>query len=126
MREPFGRNLERRVSAGLNHFTGAEIGRLMQLLARLALSPTIMWRSIFISSLLLGIGSVLADDVLVGTGSNFDKIIGKHPFVVAEFYAPWCGHCKHLEPEYAKAAKQLKEEKAGITLVKVCPSSQTK
>lgn len=82
-----------------------------------------MRQSVFLSTLLLGLSSVLADDVLVGTGSNFDKIIGKNPFVVAEFYAPWCGHCKNLEPEYAKAAKQLKEEKAGITLVKVCPSS---
>ena len=74
--------------------------------------------AVFISLLILA-HSALADDVLVGTGSNFDKIIGKNPFVVAEFYAPWCGHCKHLEPEYAKAAKQLKTDKADITLVKV-------
>lgn len=43
------------------------------------------------------------------TPSNFDKLViqGDEVWVV-EFFAPWCGHCKNLVPEYQKAATALK------------------
>ena len=65
------------------------------------------------------LAAVRADDVVVGTGENFEQLIKDNAFVVAEFYAPWCGHCKNLAPEYAKAATELKANDPPITLVKV-------
>lgn len=40
---------------------------------------------------------------------NFDQLVTKGDEVwIVEFYAPWCGHCQQLVPEYQKAANSLK------------------
>lgn len=59
------------------------------------------------------------DDVIILKQSNFEEIIKKHQYVLVEFYAPWCGHCKKLTPEYAAAAKTLKESDPAVPLGKV-------
>lgn len=47
----------------------------------------------------------VASPVVVLDNSNFDKVVDGSKHVLAEFYAPWCGHCKSLAPKYDELAK---------------------
>ena len=43
------------------------------------------------------------------TAANFDKKVMKSDEIwFVEFYAPWCGHCKNLEPHWDTAARKMK------------------
>jgi len=49
-----------------------------------------------------------SEDVVELTEKNFAaNVIGSDHVWVVEFFAPWCGHCKHFAPEYSRAAKNL-------------------
>lgn len=56
-------------------------------------------------------------DVVVLGDRNFTDFVEDNKYVMVEFYAPWCGHCKELAPEYATAATELKSE--NVLLAKV-------
>jgi len=61
-------------------------------------------------AIFLCIFSVYADEeaTLNLSSANFQETITNNQFVLAMFYAPWCGHCKTLKPLFEEAALKTK------------------
>lgn len=67
----------------------------------------------------------MAPEVEVLTGDNFEeKVTASSGDVMLEFYAPWCGHCKHLKPEYSELAKHYSGDE-GITIAAMDATAHT-
>jgi len=60
-----------------------------------------------------------ATDVTDLDDANFDSIVlDSSKDVLVEFYAPWCGHCKHLAPVWDKLATAFKNEQ-NVVIAKI-------
>lgn len=47
----------------------------------------------------------------VVVAENFDDLVNaEDKDVLIEFYAPWCGHCKNLEPKYKELGEKVSWE----------------
>ncbi|KAJ2954256.1 hypothetical protein O0L34_g2505 [Tuta absoluta] len=58
-------------------------------------------------------------DVVHLTAETFDSALAKAEHALVVFYAPWCGHCKRIKPEFEKAATKIKNQKINGILAAV-------
>ncbi|KAI3938546.1 hypothetical protein MKW92_004586 [Papaver armeniacum] len=64
--------------------------------------------------------------VLELVDSNFDSAIASFDFLLVDFYAPWCGHCKRLSPELDAAAPVLAKLEKPVAIAKVNADKYTR
>lgn len=54
-----------------------------------------------------GSGNAGGAEIEVDDNSFTDRVFNGSKPAIVFFYAPWCGHCKSLKPEFTKAARKL-------------------
>merc|ERR1712117_32601 len=72
-----------------------------------------------IFALLLAVPAVMGYEVTELTDDSFNAEMEAMDTALVMFYAPWCGHCKRMKPEFEKAASILEENDPPVNLVKV-------
>lgn len=53
------------------------------------------------------------------SADSFKSEIDQLDLALVKFFAPWCGHCKRLAPEFETAAKKLAADDPPVPLIKV-------
>ncbi|VDO45640.1 unnamed protein product, partial [Onchocerca flexuosa] len=79
-----------------------------------------LFDAVLILNLLLVLPLANADgDVMKFTDADFKEGIKPYDVLLVKFYAPWCGHCKKIAPEFEKAATKLLQNDPPIHLAEV-------
>jgi len=68
---------------------------------------------------LLLLATLAAAEVTVLTPDNFYSVVDGSKGVFVKFYAPWCGHCKNLAPEYEVVGDVYKPHSASVVVGKL-------
>lgn len=73
---------------------------------------TMLWTSVALA-LVLCVQLIVGSEVVTLTSQNFEHLTQASTGATTgdwliKFYAPWCGHCKKLEPIYEQIAEKLK------------------
>jgi len=74
---------------------------------------------------LVAFAALAHSQVQVLTADNFDSVVDGSLPAFIEFYAPWCGHCKKLAPEYDVVGDAFTRFKSKVVVAKVdCDSEK--
>lgn len=79
-----------------------------------------------VAMLVCAAAAVSGSDVIELKDSDFDARIKQYDVALVKFYAPWCGHCKRMAPEFDKASSELIRNDPPVALIKVDCTSETK
>ena len=55
------------------------------------------------------LGIIAQSEVVTLTDKNFADTLKSAKYVMVKFYAPWCGHCKNMAPDYIKLSELVKD-----------------
>lgn len=63
--------------------------------------------------------AVLEENVYILTDKNADQFVANEEIVFVKFYAPWCGHCKKMAPDYKELGQEHNVEGSKIKIAKI-------